>query len=166
VLQRELAITLLDRYVRYVTNGLLLIAGIGLTVLWILVTSEAILRWGFSKTMGFTSEISEFIFVGIALLGLAFVLRTEANIRIDLIFSHFPKEIKPWVQLVSDIIMVLVLAIYLISSVMFVLDSYNMRSISFFLSVRLWMPQLVLPIGFMLLFLEGLVKIFKRKTNS
>jgi len=152
--------------VRNLSDGAIWIAGAGLIAMAILTFSSAMSRWIFSRAIIFSFEVTEFIFVGVALLSLAFALRTGAHIKIPLIFDHFPRKVKPWVQFATNVILLLFAAILLIGSVMLVVDSYQLHSKSFLLGILRWIPQMVMPVGFTLLSLEALVKVLKIEQDS
>jgi len=159
---RALAISI-SKPVERLTTGVLWIAGAGLTTMAVLTFSSAMARWALDRVLIFANEITEYIFVGVALLSFAFVLRTESHIRIPVVFDRLPGAAKPWLQFISDIIVLVFVVILLIASVRLVVDSYQLHAISItVLGVVQWIPQMVLPIGFSLLLLEALVKVLKK----
>ena len=162
---RRVIITSFDRWLGRLTSGFLWIAGAGLITMALLVTSNSMLRWLFRGGIHFAHELNMMLFVGVALLSFAYVLRAGAHIRIPLIFDRLPKEVKPWAQFVSDTIMLVLVVIISIGSVIFVVDSHRLMSATFLIGIPLWIPQLVIPIGFILLTLEVLVKILKKQQD-
>lgn len=153
---------LLDKQVERLIGGALWIAGAGLTAMALLVFATAMARWIFSKAIVWGFEVTEYIWVGVALLILAYTLRADSHIRIPLVFDRLPRKSKPLIQYLSDIILLGLAVMLLIACVKLVIDSYQLHSISLtVLGMVQWIPQLVLPIGFALLSLAALVKVIQ-----
>jgi len=151
----------LDRSTGKMSSSILWVVGVGLVTMALITTVNSLARWLFAGVILWSFELAVYLFVGVVLLSLAHAMRTEAHIRIPVVFDRLPRKAKPWLQFASDIILLIFTIIMLIGSVKYVTDSFQMHSFGLVTAWPLWIPQLVMPIGFTLLSLEALVKVLK-----
>jgi TRAP-type C4-dicarboxylate transport system permease small subunit len=59
----------------------------------LLVCTEVITRYGLNKPIGWAIEVCEYILVGIASLGMAWLLKEEGHVKVDFVVNRFnPKS--------------------------------------------------------------------------
>jgi len=128
------------------------------------VTYDVLARkWGSLvglPTTRVTDEISGYILVLAATWGLAYTLRSDAHVRIDVLLPHMP----PWLRALADRLAWLVMAGFaaLVAWRIWILveDSWEtgIRS-STYLLMPLWVPQIILGVGFSLLAVAAIVSL-------
>ena len=109
-------------------------------------------------------EIQWYMFGGIVFLGAAQTLRLNEHVRVDLLYSNVSDRTRLWIDIVGFMIFLLPVMTYLIYLTMpFFLNSFRLQEISSNAGgLILWPVKLVLPLGFILLWLQGLAELIKR----
>lgn len=69
-------------------------AGVALLVLFLLMFIDVSLRFLFNSPIVGTSEVSEYILVSIAFLGLGYAQFTKQHIFVEILTSRFPKKVR------------------------------------------------------------------------
>lgn len=129
----------------------------------ILITVEIFLRTIFNFSTLIADEYSAYFFVALVMLGLGCTLKDEAHIRINLILSRLGTR----AQLLADMA-VIALAITLCSfalyhSAIMVYDTYTLEMTADSISeTPIWIPQIVIPFGFLLFDLQLLSNFLRR----
>lgn len=158
----RIVISLLDKLAGKLSGGFLWLIGGGLLTMALLTTATAIARWLFNESITFSYEITIYIFVGVVLLGFAYVLRLRAHINVNIVFDRLPSRVKPWILFMNDIIVLTFGIVLTMGGIKLVTYSYKFHTLSITnLHVVMWIPQLVVPIGFGVFALEALVKVLK-----
>lgn len=105
-----------------------------------------------------TDEISGYILVLAATWGFAYTLREDAHVRIDVLLPYMPR----WMRAIVDFLALIVMGIFacLFSWRIWILvaDSWDtgIKS-STYLLTPLWVPQVILGVGFSLLALAAVL---------
>ena len=109
-------------------------------------------------------EIQWYMFGGIVLLGAAQTLRCNEHVRVDLLYSNVSDRARLWIDIVGFAIFLLPVMTYLIYlTTPFFLNSYRLQETSSNAGgLILWPVKLVLPLGFVLLWLQGVAELIKR----
>jgi len=128
-----------------------------------LIVLEIALRSFFGTSTMITAEYSGYFLVAMVSLGLAYTLHHKSHIRITLIYDR----LRPATQLKLDIgAAVLALgicgyAIYYSAQMVFENRALGMTADTVS-ETPLWIPELAVPIGFILLFLELVAFLLRR----
>lgn len=129
------------------------------------ITIAVITRKGFNLCLPGVVEVSAYAFVALTFLGLAYTLQTEGHIRITIVFDRLPQKAKPLIRLISDLLTVVFLIVMIISSFRLWVESFILGPTSpTDLHTPMWIPQIVLPLGFLLFLLQLLVRLGKDKS--
>lgn len=109
-------------------------------------------------------EIQWYMFGGIVFLGAAQTLRLNEHVRVDLLYSNVSDRARLWIDIVGFTLFLLPVMTYLIYLTMpFFLNSYRLQETSSNAGgLILWPIKLVLPVGFILLWLQGVAELIKR----
>jgi TRAP-type C4-dicarboxylate transport system permease small subunit len=129
-----------------------------------LISLEIFLRTFFKKSTLIADEYSAYFMVACVFLGLAYTLGQEKHIKITLITSRIKNKFyKLCLDLFSLLIAFLVSVFSLYYSYLMVKETYllDMRADSI-AETSLWIPELSVPIGFLLLSLQMLTLIIRR----
>ncbi len=147
----------LNRYVGYAAAMLVLLSAL-------ISAGNAGLRYLFSISSNAWLEIQWHMFAGIFLLGSPYVLQVNEHVRVDLLYGSYSDRGKLWVD-VFGIIFFLLPGTALVAILGFpffwtAFESGEMSSNAG--GLILWPVKMLLPLGFALLFLQGISELIKR----
>ena len=137
------------------------LAGAMYVVLAFFITYDVLARkWGAQlglPTTQVTDEISGYMLALAATWGLAYALRSGSHVRVDVLFPYFARRVRAAVDVIAMLLMALFAGIVSWKIWALVADSWQsgLRS-STYLLTPLYVPQLILGVGFTLLTLAAL----------
>ncbi len=144
--------------------------GIGRIACWfvliacVISAGNAMMRYGFNTSSNAWLEIQWYLFGGIVMLGAAHTLKTNQHVRVDVLYSHYGERTRLWIDLLGGLLFLLPMVILIgwLSWPMF-LNAYMIGETSGNAGGLLrWPVKLLLPLGFLLLALQGVSEIIKR----
>lgn len=153
-----------SRVVDRITTGFGMIAEYMVFAAVLISGGNALLRYMFSISSNGAIEIQWYLLAGIVLLGTAYTLRMNEHVRVDIIYSN----LRPRGRLYVDIAVFTILFLPVIGYLFLLCWPFFWRS---FMSgetsmnaggLHLWPAKATLPLGFGLLFLQGLSELIKR----
>lgn len=125
---------------------------------------NALLRYGFNISSNAWLEIQWYLFGGMVMLGAANTLKTNQHVRVDVLYSHYSDRTRLWIDLLGGLFFLLPMAVMIgwLSWPMFV-NAYTIGEVSGNAGGLLrWPVKLLVPLGFLLLVLQGVSEIIKR----
>jgi TRAP-type mannitol/chloroaromatic compound transport system permease small subunit len=125
---------------------------------------NALMRYGFSLSSNAWLEIQWYLFAGMVMLGAPETLRMNGHVRVDVLYSHYGERTRLWLDLLGGILFLLPMAVIIgwLSWPLF-MNSYAVGEISGNAGGLLrWPVKVLIPLGFLLLALQGLSEIIKR----
>lgn len=126
--------------------GLLLLAMAGL------IGVEILVRGSFGISTLIADEYSGYLFVWITMIGFVHALRIGAFLRVSLLVGRFGPKGKAMTDLLAAAVGIAVSAICVYATAILLLASVRFGTVSIQPSATpLWIPQLILPVGFALL---------------
>jgi TRAP-type mannitol/chloroaromatic compound transport system permease small subunit len=142
----------------------------GIIAAWLVLLSclisagNAASRYIFSVSSNAWLEIQWQMFAGIFLLGTAQVLKLNEHVRVDMIYGGRSARTKLWIDVFGLILFLFPAAIMMmVMGGEFFLDAYRRGEISSNAGgLPLWPVKLLLPLGFLLLILQGVAELIKR----
>lgn len=160
LLQLSRAIDTLNARIAYVGTWLVLIA-------CVISAANAVMRWGFSLSSNAWLEIQWYLFAAMVMLGGAHTLRVNEHVRVDAFYSRYSERTRLWVDLVGAILFLLPMSVVIgwLSWPLFI-NSYNIGEVSGNAGGLLrWPVKVLIPLGFLLLALQGVSEVIKRVAN-
>jgi TRAP-type mannitol/chloroaromatic compound transport system permease small subunit len=143
---------------------------VGHLVYWLILVAvlvsagNAIVRYTFNNSSNSWLEIQWYLFAAVFLLCSGYTLLRNEHIRIDILSSRLSRRTQVWIDVLGTLLFLLPMAIIImrLSWPMF-LDSYVRNEMSSDAGglVR-WPAKLLVPIGFLLLSLQGISELIKR----
>lgn len=131
----------------------------------VLVSSaNATVRYIFSTSSNAWLELQWYLFSAVFILCAGYTLKQNQHIRIDIVFGRYPKRVQIWIDILGSLLCLLpmTLVIMVLSWPIFV-DSFQRQEMSLNAGGLLkWPFKLIVPIGFLLLALQGLSEAIKR----
>ncbi len=136
-----------------------------LVLVSVLVSSgNAVVRYTFDTSSNAWLEIQWYLYSGFFLIGAGYTLLRNEHVRIDIIFSRLEPRTRAWIDVFGGIFFLLPMALIILwlSWPVFV-DSYMLHEYSPNPGGLLrWPVKLMIPVGFLLLALQGVSEIIKR----
>ena len=127
-------------------------------------TGNAIVRYTFNMSSNAWLEIQWYLFSFVFLFCAGYTLLHNQHVRIDVVTGHFSKRVQTWIEILGTIFFLLPMAITImwLSWPVFV-DAYRTDEVSANAGgLPVWPGRLMLPVGFLLLVLQGLSELIKR----
>lgn len=125
---------------------------------------NALMRYSVNYSSNAWLEVQWYLFAGIVMLGASYTLVRNEHVRVDLVYGSLGQRGKLWVD-VFGLILFLLPAMALLTWMTwpFFLDSFIRSEHSSNAGGLLrWPVKLMLPLGFLLLTLQGVAELIKR----
>lgn len=143
---------------------------IGRAVKWLVLAAtliaagNALLRYGFDLGANAWLEAQWYLFAAIVLLGAGYTLKHDGHVRVDLFYARGSQRVRAWVDLAGTLLFLLPLAGLLVwLSWGFFVESWRIGETSPDAGgLSRWPLKLLLPLGFALLFLQGVAEAIRR----
>lgn len=133
-------------------------------VMTLISAGNAVVRKVFDISSNSLLEVQWYLFSGVFLLGAAYALQKNAHVRIDVLVHRFGPRAQVWIDILGTLFFLLPIAglVGWLSWGVFVeaWESGEMSNSAGGLII--WPARLLVPIGFALLFLQGLAELVKR----
>jgi TRAP-type mannitol/chloroaromatic compound transport system permease small subunit len=125
---------------------------------------NAFSRYLFSVSSNGWLEIQWYMFAGMVLLGAPYTLKMNEHVRVDLLYGMASERTRIWIDIVCGVLFLLPMCIIFIYFTWpYFVESWRINEISTNAGglVR-WPVKLILPVGFVLMALQGISEIIKR----
>jgi TRAP-type mannitol/chloroaromatic compound transport system permease small subunit len=145
-------------------------AGFGRIADWMILLSCAIsagnafVRYGISYSSNAWLEVQWYLFGGVVMLGASYTLFRNEHVRVDLVYGNLGQRARLWIDVFGFVVFMLP-AVMLLTWMTwpFFLDSFVRHEGSPNAGGLLrWPIKLALPLGFLLLLLQGFSELIKR----
>ena len=143
---------------------------IGRGVYWLILLSvlvssgNATVRYALSRSSNGWLEIQWYLFSAVFLLGAGYTLLHNEHVRIDIIYGRLKPRTRAWIDILGGLFFLLPMAIIILTLAwpMFV-DSWVRDEYSTDAGGLIrWPVKLLIPVGFLLLSLQGVSEVIKR----
>jgi TRAP-type mannitol/chloroaromatic compound transport system permease small subunit len=143
---------------------------IGKTVYWLILVAvlisagNAVIRKAFDVSSNAWLELQWQLFGAVFMLCAAYTFLKNEHIRIDIVNSLFPKRVRDWIDLLGHLLFLMPFVLLMIvDGWPFFTASYRINEQSLNAGgLPQWPAKLLIPVGFFLLFLQGISEIIKR----
>jgi len=143
---------------------------IGLGISWALLlavlicSGNALVRYTFNTSSNAWLEIQWYLFGAIFLLAGSYTLRRNEHVRIDVIVGRFSKRTQVWIDVFGFIFFLLPATLLILYfAVPFAWESVRNQEVSSNAGgLIVWPAKILIPIGFLLLTLQGISELIKR----
>jgi TRAP-type mannitol/chloroaromatic compound transport system permease small subunit len=125
---------------------------------------NACMRYAFDLSSNAWLELQWYLFSAVFLLAAGYTLRHNEHVRIDVINAHLSPRRRAWIDLVGSFFFLLPMSIvFLVLSWPVLVESYVRHEYSSDAGGLLrWPVKILIPLGFLLLVLQGWSEIIKR----
>lgn len=153
----------LGRQLELVVRALTAAAGTLLVLMLLLINIEIVGRYFFRFSTLIADEYSAYLFVWMVLLGAAHTLRSDEYLKVTTLVNRLPPRAQNRLGIGGATLGLAVSAVALYATGALVYTSYRFKTLSIQPSATplVW-PQLILPLGFVLLCLAYLEEIVRR----
>ena len=143
---------------------------IGKSAYWLILVAvlvsaiNAIVRKAFDVSSNAWLELQWQLFGAVFMLCAAYTLLKNEHIRIDIVNSRLPKRVRDWIDLLGHLLFLMPFVLLMIyDGWPFFLTSWNQNEQSLNAGgLPQWPAKFLIPLGFFLLFLQGVSEIIKR----
>lgn len=143
---------------------------IGLTISWALLAAvlicsgNALVRYLLNTSSNAWLEIQWYLFGAMFLLASAYTLKRNEHVRIDVVVGRFSKRTQVWIDIFGFVFFLLPAAgLILYFAWPYALESIRNQEVSSNAGgLIVWPAKVLIPIGFLLLTLQGLSELIKR----
>jgi len=128
-----------------------------------LIVLEITLRTFFGTSTMVTAEYSGYFLVATVSLGLAYTMHHRGHIRITLIYDRLPAPVQKKLDIGAALVGLGICAYAIYYSAQKVYENYSLGMTADTVSeTPLWIPEIAVPVGFILLFLELVAFLLRR----
>jgi len=126
----------------------------------LLITLDVLGRNFFGFPIHFSTEVSGYILVALTFVGLAYTQKQGKHIRIQLLTRHLPARVQRYLELVILTIGIIVVGWLTWATKDPVIQNYvfQRKSITS-LETPMWIPWLLVPIGFLMLTIQFIAEL-------
>lgn len=148
----------------------LAILGLITLVMSVLLAGNAVSRYLFNKSWGFSEEVGSLALVAMTFLGIGYAVRKKQHIEMSGFYDLLPKQAQWALRLFIDLVSAIVLLFLTYLSYEYVLHLHQIGEVTTMLQFPVYLIMAVMPIGFFIAFLSYLVDfikgIYTRKEND
>ncbi len=130
----------------------------------VICTGNALVRYIFNTSSNGWLEIQWYLFAAVFMLASANTLKRDEHVRIDVVVGRFSRRTQVWIDLIGYTLFLLPVSLLIVyfafPYAVLSVQSGEMSSNAGGLIV--WPAKVLIPIGFILLILQGLSEIIKR----
>ncbi len=138
------------------------LAALALVALVLLVAYDATVRYLFSSGSIALQELEWHLFDLLIMFAIAYTLKRNAHVRVDIFYEHFSERSKAWIDLIAQLLFVLPLSLLIVYvGVEFVALSFSQMEGSSNpggLPYR-FLVKALMPLAFVLLMLQSLKEV-------
>lgn len=126
--------------------------------------ANAMIRYAFDRSSNAWLEIQWYLFAGMVMLGASYTLRMNEHVRVDVLYTHLSERGQKWLDLVGTLVFLLPSMLLLAWFAWpFFYSSWAIQEISGNAGGLIrWPVKILLPLGFVLIALQGISEIIKR----
>ncbi len=143
---------------------------VGRSAMWLLLvavlisTINAIVRKAFNWSSNGLLEIQWYLFAGAFLLGASYTLLHNEHVRIDVVAGKFSKRTQTWIEVIGTVLFLLPFSLMVLwTSTPWFFRSFASQEMSVNAGgLILWPAKILVPLGFLLLTLQGISELVKR----
>ena len=158
------ALLKLSRLIDVLNEKFGLIANWLVLIACVISAGNALMRYSFNLSSNAWLEIQWYLFGGMVLLGASYTLKMNEHVRVDVFYSRYSERTRLWLDLAGGILFLLPMSIIIgwLSWPLFI-NSYHIGEVSGNSGGLLrWPVKILIPLGFLLLTLQGVSEIIKR----
>ncbi len=123
-----------------------------LAVMTMITFMQVVARYLFNYSFVWALELTTFLFGGLIFLGISYGVRVGAHIGVDALVKMLEPKTARVVAIVATLLCLVYAAIVFVGGWLYVSKMYEIGILAQDMPVPQWVPRLVLPLGYALLF--------------
>ena len=143
---------------------------VGQTISWALLAAvlicsgNALVRYMFNTSSNAWLEIQWYLFGAIFLLATSYTLKRNEHVRIDVVAGHLPKRVQVWIDVLGFVFFMLPVTVLILNFALpYAMESIRNQEVSSNAGgLIVWPAKVLIPLGFLLLTLQGISELIKR----
>ncbi len=143
---------------------------IGQTAAWLMLLAvlvsagNAFIRYGFARSSNAWLEIQWYLFAAMVMLGAAYTLRMNEHVSVDVFYSRYRARTRLWVDLLGTLLFLLPMTVIIgwLGWPTFAGAFASGETSGNAGGLVKWPALLMIPLGFLLLSLQGVSEVIKR----
>jgi TRAP-type C4-dicarboxylate transport system permease small subunit len=140
-----------------------IISAISIFLIMLVMTYEVICRYVLNAPTTWVLEVVSYLLVTSTCMGLAYTLRVQAHIAVDVVRKLFPIPVQQLLYRLSLMVIVAVSLAIIFWGWIDVMASKLLGDVSLTpLAMPLWIPQIVIPVGAFLLLIQTVELLFDK----
>ena len=154
----------LARFIDRISSMLGVIASWLVLLACLVSAGNATIRYLLSYSSNAWLELQWYMFAGMVLLGSAYTLRVNEHVRVDLFYGAVSDRVRHWIDLLGGAVFLLPMCLVMIWFTWpWFVQSWTLNEASNNAGGLIrWPVILLLPVGFVLIMLQGLSEMIKR----
>ncbi|MBW1682750.1 MAG: TRAP transporter small permease subunit [Deltaproteobacteria bacterium] len=150
------------KWITYINEKVGLLCGWIILVMTISVTFDVVMRYFFNRPTYWGLELNLYLLVATSFLAGGYCLLVDGHVRVDIIYQIFPPRMRALVDVVTSALFFLFVAVIVWKGWEFAYESLveGKRS-SDAMGWPLYPSQMMIPIGGVLIGLQGVVKLIE-----
>lgn len=158
------ALLAISRVIDAVNERLGRVANWAVLIAVVISAGNAMVRYAFDLSSNAWLEVQWYLFAVMVMLGTSYTFRMNEHVRVDILYMQLSERGKEWLDLIGT-------AVFLVPSVLiiawfswpFFMQSWSIQEMSTNAGGLLrWPVKIMLPLGLVLLALQGISEIIKR----
>lgn len=132
------------------------VAGAFALAMMLTIGREVIGRYFFNAPTDWVVELDGYLLVGLVYLAGGYILLSDAHVRVDILYGRFSPRLRAWADLFAAGLALPFLAFVVWQSGILAWDAWSRDDRSVVMAWPLWLPELAVPLGALLLMLQVL----------
>lgn len=129
----------------------------------VLINVEILMRTLFNTSTFIADEYSGYFLVAVVLLGLAYALKHDAHIRVEVIRTRLGEKSKRVVDAISALLGVILTLYVTYHAILMAKDAYTLEMTADSISeTPIFIPQIIIPLGLLLFALQLIATLIRR----
>ena len=120
---------------------------------------QVVARYVFNNSLSWSEELARYLFIWLVFIGISYGAKQMKHLRIDVFLQIFPKKIRPYILILSDIIVLAFAAVVFYSAVTTVQKYMKTGMASPAIGVPLWIIHSAAIVGYCLTFIRQIQAI-------
>jgi len=156
---------LLDKGIPFLEKCGIIVAMLSFVVMLIIISVGTMFRFLLSYPLSFVEEYSGYLLVIMGFLAIAPAFRRNAHVDVNIVTRLLPMKVKVRLKIVVTCLALFVAAILLWVSITLCWENYSNHIVSStVMEVPLWIPQLFIPVGWVIFILVLFLSIREQMT--
>ncbi len=145
------------RVIGAVNGSMMWVCGIIGTFMAVLITADVLLRM-MKMPIQWAFEMTQWLSATMALLGGGYALLKGGHVKIDIIYKRFPLRTRAVLDIVTSVLFYVLVLILVWQGSIITYESFLTKATTGAqLDPPMWIPQLLVPLGGLLIGLQGIV---------